>query len=434
MKRILGKSLLVCLIVSFGFVETSALVEAQNNNLASTDKKIQKSENPESAFRQVINIKKIEGIKVPTVVEVPLPKYNSFRDLLLIRDVNTGQYLGNYLKTSEVITNLESMRIQSMGTSPAMVLPIEEAMVLVDDKYDKSLDFNIDEKGRGSVQLNFESEKPITTSRLNLSLDRFVSLPNKIKISVREKDGELKNIYSSEKLNSDVVYFPKTTSDSFVVTLEYSQLLRINEINFVQENARSEAGEKTVRFLALPDNSYQIFYDADWFPNFSVMEKGNYTNDEGVLVLSANDSQLSVLDNSLFQESDFDSDGISDRIDNCVDIYNPDQADVDQNGRGDACDDFDRDGIINSLDNCPEVANRDQKDIDSDGVGDACDKVDDRVLESNPWLVWFGLGTAALAIIFLFVLVAKTPESKKEESEKDKKDESEGGEKKEGEE
>lgn len=417
MRSFFKKSLLVSLLCSFSFLDTATFALAQGGGLMSVERKTQTEDGAESAFKQVINIERIEGIKVPTVVEIPLPEYNSFRDLVLVKDVKTGQYLGNNLKTSRIITNLEPIQIKSIGTIPAQVFPIERAVILVDDKYNESLDFDIDEKGQGSVQFNFESEKPITTSQLNLSLNRFVSLPNKIKIDIREEDGNLKNIYSSEKLNSDVVYFPKTTANNFEVTLEYSQLLRINEINFVQENARSEAGEKTVRFLALPDNPYQIFYDADWFPEFSVGEKGNYTDNEGVLVLRKGDGQLEVLKNPLFKESDMDGDGVPDRLDNCVDVYNPDQADVDQNGRGDACDDWDRDGIINSLDNCPEVANRDQKDTDGDGIGDACDDVDDRILESNPWLIWFGLGAAALAVIFLFVLVAKTPDPKEEEGE-----------------
>lgn len=47
--------------------------------------------------------------------------------------------------------------------------------------------------------------------------------------------------------------------------------------------------------------------------------------------------------------------------DNCPDISNPDQADTDADGRGDACD------------NCPNAVNPDQFDFDSDDVGDACD-------------------------------------------------------------
>jgi len=40
--------------------------------------------------------------------------------------------------------------------------------------------------------------------------------------------------------------------------------------------------------------------------------------------------------------------------------------------------DSDRDGVVDPVDNCPNVANVDQHDLDGDSVGDACDAVDNR--------------------------------------------------------
>jgi len=81
--------------------------------------------------------------------------------------------------------------------------------------------------------------------------------------------------------------------------------------------------------------------------------------------------------------ADSDVDGIDDDLDNCPQVANPDQSDVDADGRGDACDDVnddvDADGVHNDLDNCRFVANPDQGDVDNDGVGDACDEVNDDV-------------------------------------------------------
>ncbi len=91
---------------------------------------------------------------------------------------------------------------------------------------------------------------------------------------------------------------------------------------------------------------------------------------------------------------DSDGDGVRDLEDNCRFVPNEDQADADNDRRGDACDqddgavlrvpapiklpiDFDGDGIPNTEDNCDFISNPNQLDLDGDGFGSACDLDED---------------------------------------------------------
>ena len=56
---------------------------------------------------------------------------------------------------------------------------------------------------------------------------------------------------------------------------------------------------------------------------------------------------------------DSDSDGVEDDVDNCPDLANADQVDLDQDGAGDACDtDDDGDGVVDTVDSDPKDPTR----------------------------------------------------------------------------
>lgn len=92
--------------------------------------------------------------------------------------------------------------------------------------------------------------------------------------------------------------------------------------------------------------------------------------------------------------TDYDSDGITNRQDLCPYSYDPRQHDTDSDGVADVCDDdIDGDGVKNVLgvvdprgqlivekvkkseDNCIIMINTDQKNSNRDSIGDACDPI-----------------------------------------------------------
>jgi hypothetical protein len=100
-------------------------------------------------------------------------------------------------------------------------------------------------------------------------------------------------------------------------------------------------------------------------------------------VRGASDLLLATAEVTVVVE-DLDGDGIIDNLDNCLDIANTDQSNMDDDEKGDVCDncpemanpeqeDRDGDGVGYVCDNCPGTPNPDQEDADRDGIGDVCD-------------------------------------------------------------
>jgi hypothetical protein len=99
-------------------------------------------------------------------------------------------------------------------------------------------------------------------------------------------------------------------------------------------------------------------------------------------VVTAQEGMSASSNERTLLSSDADGDYIPDALDNCPNVQNPDQADSDGDGAGDACPvyaDFDGDGVPDKDDNCPNIATSNFADRDGDGVGDPCDKSPDGI-------------------------------------------------------
>lgn len=79
--------------------------------------------------------------------------------------------------------------------------------------------------------------------------------------------------------------------------------------------------------------------------------------------------------NGSYIPKDSDDDGVVDKEDNCKELFNPNQLDTDQDGKGDACDDDDdNDGTKDDDDNCPLTYNPEQLDLNENRIGDICEE------------------------------------------------------------
>lgn len=358
----------------------------QNTSLQNVS---ENSTSPQSAYRDVISVAP-QNIVVPTVVEVPLVGMITARSVMAIEQ-ETGR-------------NTSAHLIETYSTTPELVTAYSDttnAHVLVDENLTTGALYPIDESREGRTRIILSTQKPITSSNLLLHLEKNVALPTTVEIRTRDQNASEAIILAQTRVLDTNISFIPTTATEWLIDVTYAQPLKINELTLVQDAVEANV-YRAVRILAQPGMTYDIYLNPDRFVN--VQSTGaNLLDDDGVVRLSPHTTG----ENPEYVQADSDDDSISDYIDNCVLVSNPDQIDVNRNGKGDACEDFDRDGIQNDRDNCVELPNRDQYDTDGDGKGDACDEEESRLTERLPWVPWVGMGIAGVVLAGLFVLVAR---------------------------
>lgn len=343
-----------------------------------------------SAFKVYIDVPSVTELVVPTVIEVPIPDYHLDRTQVAVEVANSGQFVGARYFTE--VTE-QPARLQAFAAS-GQLLP-----ALTDEDNSTTVDFPLINDEPTVTRIRLVSDQVLTSSELRLALAPNVALPRTIKITAGTNLNASTTVVATRPLGTNNVPFLSTTAAVWDIEFTHSQPLRLAELELTQDRM-VETTSQSVRFLAQPDTAYRIWLDPDRSVSLPRVESGNLTSDAGVLSVPG-----TLTTNPNYTLADTDDDGAPDIYDNCVTINNPDQADIDNNGRGDACDDWDRDGVINSLDNCPDIPNRNQLDTDGDGIGDVCSEGDSRLTEQHPWITWLGLGVAIVAIALMFWFV-----------------------------
>jgi len=382
------------------YVLTSVLVFVGLSVQVSASEDADELQEALQSFQQFVIVDDL-NIQVPTVVEVPLTlKRDSIQNLLVVDEKNSQPQPYYFFSKSKVL----EPEITITDTKANM-----DTNRLSDGGYSTFVEYSLGDNGEpGRAELHITSKAPFKASSLSLYLHKNIALPKTIEIRALESGGE-KVILAKSPLSSRFVSFPETTAQTFVVILEYSQILRLTEVSLAMEDLQKDT-YSAVRFLAQPQEEYRIYYDTDRHISLKTGESGNLHDDKGVLQYA----KKSVQTNVQYKESDIDEDGIPDEQDNCVTEKNEDQQDIDKNGRGDACDDFDKDGVINAQDNCPNQPNKWQRDEDVDGVGDVCDQEESRFLEKYQWIPWVSIMAVGILVGFLLVRMVKTDKNKSE--------------------
>ncbi|EKD23736.1 MAG: thrombospondin 3-like protein [uncultured bacterium] len=370
-------------VVLVGVVAISAYAQVSNSDIV-------------NAFRQYKDVQAVT-LATPAVVEVSFDGEVIERPVFAVLDTTTNAFEPSFFK-QEVIAKPVSLSINATPT-------VNGLGAMTDGDVRTYTNFFLPESTQGSVRLVVNASTPITSSGFTVLLGEHVALPTVVEVRAMVQGKEV-IVVANQRMNGQTLRFPKTVASSWIISFTYGQPLRISELQFIQESSAT-VSSALLRFLAQPNHAYRIYFDADRQVQLVVGEAGNLSSNKDVVRITKIASQK----NASYVIADMDGDTIPDVFDNCVLISNTEQKDANGNGRGDMCDDFDRDGVLNSKDNCPDNPNRDQLDVDADGLGDTCDAQESRITEQYAWLPWVGIGFAALVLIVLFAVTARSMKS-----------------------
>lgn len=406
-----------------------------------------------SQFRNKISLNKV-SISIPTVIEInfnDLPeqmaiynvkknRFEPFREINRVQNISfkilNGKILNGKILNGKILNgnnlnvqNLENNTLEGntlennttneeLNSKPQNSEQEDQLFNLSDNNFSTHSRFDVEENQVSESTLLFVSSSPITTDQLHIYFAPNSARPNKISILQLELENDAtQNISQNNSQNNSKhirekvivnttnftspTSFTEITGNRFIVKLIHSQPLTLSEAYF---NTSSKNYSNAVRFLAQPNDEYEIYTDPENYVHISTEEMPNL---DGADQITKYQGSLTKTTNSAFLKSDIDKDGIPDSDDNCVNISNREQTDINNNQRGDACDDFDLDGILNHEDNCINEPNSIQIDSDLDGIGDKCDSEESRLTENNKWIPWAAIAGAVLIFLILALSVLK---------------------------
>ncbi|PIR43663.1 hypothetical protein COV24_01240 [candidate division WWE3 bacterium CG10_big_fil_rev_8_21_14_0_10_32_10] len=334
----------------------------------------------------------VNNISVPTIVELKMPEEIKNNKNIAILENNTKSFQPYTILAKQV--NTPYTIVSNLGQ------PDETFMY--DSNITTYAEYNLITGGSNEITWTITYDKPISTNTFNFSMDKFVQYPTNI--TIEASSPQRKVLVDNAEVKNVRMSFPQTTAQTWLVTMKYTQPLRITEMGF-EEFPVNNIQQNYIRFLARVGMTYALYTEPDKSVYINTGESGNLNN--------SNDAIQNILLpakklNTLYKPADIDKDGILDSLDNCPNIVNTDQKDINKNNIGDACEDFDHDGILNIKDNCPEYPNSMQQDKDGDGIGDHCDGKESRLTEQLFFLPWLGIGIGFAVVLLLF----KTTQSK----------------------
>lgn len=234
-------------------------------------------------------------ITVPTVVEVPLATHIE-RNTFAVYDTETETFIPYRYQVETVEQPVVMVPKTNVSAS---------ARNLTDKNYDTSVHFALPDEGEGVAEVTFAGASSITSSGIVLSLAAYVARPTYVAVYATDAQGVESTVVAKTRLAGNTIRFPETSARLWRLELTYVQPLRLTEVTLLQDTVEKST-QRSLRFLAQPQHTYQLYLNPDRSVRISTSEAGNLTSDTDVVVLTT----PAIFDNPDYIIADSDADGV----------------------------------------------------------------------------------------------------------------------------